>query len=274
MSSEYEVFRTEKQDRVFWVVMNNPSKRNAMGASFWKELPEVFAEASADGDTRAVVLAAEGKSFCAGIDFIALGSELPMLMSGEPGGRPKQQFVEVIRRFQALGAAPERCRKPVIAAIHGHCIGGGLDLVAACDIRLASRDAILSLREAAMAMIADLGSLQRLATIVGEGMVRELALTAGDVSAERALSMGLVSSVYDDRDALWEAAQAMGEAIAGNSPIAVETTKEVLNWGRGKTVEEGLEYAAVRQAHMVPNPDLMEAMAAFATRRKPDFGGD
>ncbi|MBW2454009.1 MAG: crotonase/enoyl-CoA hydratase family protein [Deltaproteobacteria bacterium] len=271
MATTYEVFRTEKKDRVFWVVMNNPTKRNAMGAPFWKELPEVFAEAGADDHTRAVVLAAEGKSFCAGLDFMALGSELPMLISGEPGGRPKQQFVEVIRRFQRIGAEPESCRKPVIAAIHGHCIGGGLDLAAACDIRLASRDALLSLREVAMAMVADLGSLQRLVTIVGEGVVRELAFTAADVTAERALALGLVSSLHDDRDALWQAAQAMGETIADNSPIAVETTKEVLNWGRGKTVEEGLEYAAVRQAHMVPNPDLMEAMAAFASRRKADF---
>jgi len=267
----YEVFRTEPRDRVFWVVMNNPQKRNAMGEAFWKELPEAFAAANADEQTRAVVLAAEGQSFCAGLDLMALGSKLPMLMSGEPGGRPKQQFVEVIRQFQALCSAPERCRKPVIAAIHGHCIGGGLDLAATCDIRLASRDAVLSLREAAMAMVADLGSLQRLATIVGQGVVRELAFTAAHVPADRALSLGLVSALHDDREALWQAAQTMGETIAENSPIAVETTKEVLNWGRGKPVEEGLEYAAVRQAHMVPNPDLMEAMAAFASRRKPEY---
>ncbi len=271
MTKTYEVFRTEKKGPVFWVVMNNPTKRNAMGESFWKELPEVFAEAGADESTRAVVLAAEGTSFCAGLDLMAMGSELPMLMSGEPGGRPKQQFVEVVRRFQKVCAAPESCRKPVIAAIHGHCIGGGLDLAATCDIRLATRDALLSLREVAVAMVSDLGSLQRLATIVGGGVVRELAFTAADVTAERALSLGLVSSVHDDREALWQAAQAMGEVIADNSPIAVETTKEVLNWGRGKTVEEGLEYVAVRQAHMIPNPDLVEAMTAFATRRKPDY---
>lgn len=271
MAGGYEAFRTEKKGRVFWVVMDNPEKRNAMGADFWRELPAVFEEASEDGETRAVVLAAEGKSFCAGIDLMGLSAELPALMTGDGGGRAKQEFIETVRRFQAMCSAPETCCKPVIAAIHGHCIGGGLDLAAACDIRMASRDALFSLREARVAMISDLGSLQRLATIIGEGFVRELALTTDDVDADRALSMHLVNRIHADRDAVWEAAQEMGERIADNSPQAVQATKEVLNWGRGRTVPEGLEYAAQRQTYLVPNPELFEAIAAFAERRKPEF---
>lgn len=271
MSSDYEVFRTFRKDRVFWVVMDNPEKRNAMGLEFWRELPGAFEEASADEETRAVVLAAEGKSFCAGIDLMGLSTELPALMTGEAGGSAKKDFIATIRRFQAVGSAPETCPKPVIAAIHGHCIGGGLDLAAACDIRLAAGDTVFSLREARVAMISDLGSLQRLSTIIGEGFVRELALTTDDVDAQRALSMHLVNGVYDDRDAVWEAAQAMAERIADNSPQAVQATKEVLNWGRGRTVEDGLEFAAQRQTYLVPNPDLFEAIAAYAERRKPEF---
>jgi len=267
----YEVFRLEKRSKVFWVVMTNASKRNAMGKAFWRELSLVFQEADKDPDTRAVVLAAEGKSFCAGMDLMTFAGELPMLANGAAGGRPKQEFLDIIRQYQKITSAPEFCRKPVIAAIQGHCIGGGLDLAAACDLRLACQDATFSLREARMAMIADLGSLQRVASIVGEGIARELAFTASDMDAERALSMHLVNAVYPDLESLWSAAQEMGEKIADNSPIAVETTKETMNFGRGRTIEEGLEYSALRQIALLPNPDLMEAITAFAERRKPNF---
>ncbi len=270
----YQVFRTEKKGQVFWITMDNPCKRNALGAEFWKELPQVFEEADKDMDTRVIVLAAAGQSFCAGLDLMALSAELPMLISGEAGGRAKRKFLEVIREFQKITSLPESCRKPVIAAVQGHCIGGGLDLIASCDIRLATEDASFSLREAAVAMIADLGSLQRLSGIVGEGVLREMAYTAGNIPAERALILNLVNEVYPDLENLWEAAQHMAELIAANSPIAVETTKEVLNYSRKRTVEEGLEYAAVRQSMLLPNPDLMEAITAFAERRKPEFGKD
>lgn len=271
MPREYTVFRTEKNNGVFWVVMSNEKKRNSMGSEFWRELSDVFLEADGE-DTQAVVLAADGKTFCAGIDLMGLSVEIPSLMSGEPGGRPKQEFFDVIQKFQAICSAPEICRKPVIAAIHGHCIGGGLDLAAACDIRLASKDAVFSLREAAVAMVADLGSLQRLPPIIGEGFTRELALSACDIDAERALSMHLVNAVYEDRESCWRAAQELGEKIGENSPLAVETTKDVLNRSRGRTVDEGLVYAALKQTHLVPNPDLYEAVGAFAEKRKPDYG--
>jgi len=268
MLDGFQVFRTEKKGMVSWVVMDNPDKRNAMGVEFWKEMPAVFEEACNDDDTRAVVLAAEGKTFCSGIDLMGLSTELPALMSGDPGGRAKEEFIDTIRRFQEAGNAPERCRKPVIAAIQGHCIGAGLDLAAACDIRLAAHDAVFSLREARVAMIADLGSLQRLTHVIGEGFVREMAYTTDDVDAERALSMRLINNSYRDREELWEAAQAMGERIAENSPLAVQATKEVLNRSRGRTVEEGMEFAAQRQTYLVPNSELFEAIAANAGKKQ------
>ncbi len=271
MTTDYKVFRTEKKNGVFWIVMSNPKKRNAMGKDFWRELPLVFEEADKDQGTRAVVLAADGDVFSAGMDLMGMAMEVPELMSGEAGGRVKQKFLETIHRFQEFTSAPETCRKPVIAAIHGYCVGGGLDLIAACDIRLAAEDAKFNLKEAAVAMVADLGSLQRIAKIIGEGLVREMAFTAADIGVERAVRMHLINETYDTREALWEAAQQMGERIAGNSPAAIEITKEVLNWGRGRTVEEGLEYVAVRQIGLLPNPDLFEAVAAFGERRPPKF---
>jgi len=272
MPEKYRAFRTEKSGRIFWIFLNNPEKRNAMGMDFWNEISQVFAEADADSESRAIVLAAEGKAFCAGLDLMALTMELPMLMGGEPGGKSKKQFLEVIRRYQQKTNMPENCRKPVIAAVHGNCIGGGLDLIAACDIRLAAEDASFSLREAAVAMIADLGSLQRLPHIIGEGWTRQMAYTAENVSAGKALEIGLVNAVYPDREALLKATAELAERIADNSPLAVETSKEVLNWGRGRTIADGLEYAAHKQVQLLPNPDLMEAVGAFMERRKPEFG--
>lgn len=269
----FKVFLTEKKGCVLWIYLNNPKKRNAMGLDFWEELPKAFQLADEDEEVRAVVLAAKGGHFCAGLDLMGLAQEAPMLLSGEAGGRPKAKFLALIHKMQARCAAPETCSKPVIAAVQGFCIGGGLDLIAAADIRLAAADAVFSLREAKVAMIADLGSLQRLGRIVGEGYLREMAYTAKDYTAEEAKAMRLVNNIYDDEAALFEAAQKLANEIGEASPMAVETTKTVLNYGRGRTVEEGLEYAAIRQIGLIPNPDLFEAIAAFGEKRKPQFGG-
>ena len=159
----------------------------------------------------------------------------------------------------------------MIAAIHGGCIGGGLDLASACDIRLASRDAFFSLREAAMAMVADLGSLQRLPLIIGQGLTRELAFTARDVPAEEAKEMRLVNHVYDDQDAMMKAAREMAEQIAAQAPLAVQSSKQVLNYSRHVSVEDGLHYAVIRNSMILPSGELLEAMQAFMEKRKPKF---
>ncbi len=271
MPEKYKVFRTERSGAIFWIFLNNPDRRNAMGNDFWSEISQVFSEAESDAESRVVILAAEGKTFCAGLDLMSLMEELPTLFNTDAENRAGTQFMEVIRRYQQKTALPETCRKPVIAAIHGHCIGGGLDLVAACDIRIASEDAVFSLREVAVAMIADLGSLQRLPGIIGEGWTRQMAFSAENITAEKAQKIGLVNAVYPDRETLLRAASELAGQIAANSPLAVQTTKEVLNRGRGRTIEDGLEYAADRQTQLLPNSDLMEAIAAFMERRRPEF---
>ncbi len=165
------------------------------------------------------------------------------------------------------------CPKPVIAAIHGYCIGGGVDLIAACDIRLASADAIFSVREAKVAIVADLGSLQRLPAIIGAGHLSELALTGKDIDADRAAAIGLVNHVYDGNESLMKEARALADEIGANSPLAVQGTKAVLAANDGRTVAEGLDYVATWNAGMLASDDLTEAMVAFMEKRPPNFTG-
>jgi enoyl-CoA hydratase len=178
-----------------------------------------------------------------------------------------------VLRLQDAITAVARCPKPVIAAVHGYCIGGGVDLIAACDIRLASADAVFSVREAKMAIVADLGSLQRLPAIISAGHLAELAFTGKDIGAERAKEIGLVNDVATDADGVLKAARALAAEIAANSPIAVQGTKAVLAANEGRTVAEGLDYVATWNAGMLASDDLIEAVTAFMEKRPPKFTG-
>jgi enoyl-CoA hydratase len=178
-----------------------------------------------------------------------------------------------VLRLQDSITAVARCPKPVIAAVHGYCIGGGVDLISACDIRLASADAVFSVREAKVAIVADLGSLQRLPAIISAGHLAELAFTGKDISAERAKEIGLVNDVAADADGVLKAAYELAGEIAANSPIAVQGTKAVLAANEGRTVAEGLDYVATWNAGMLSSDDLVEAMTAFMEKRAPKFTG-
>jgi enoyl-CoA hydratase len=167
----------------------------------------------------------------------------------------------------------EQCRKPVIAAVHGKCIGAGLDLITACDIRLCTEDAEFSLREAAVGFVADMGVLQRISNIVGQGMTRELAFTAKNIQAKRAMEMHLVNEVFKNHDELMKGAERVAMEIAGNSPVAVKATKLVLNQLVAAPVKENLVFNAAVSAAVVPSNDLMEAVTAFTQKRKPTFTG-
>jgi enoyl-CoA hydratase len=179
-----------------------------------------------------------------------------------------------VLRLQAAITAVADCPKPVLGAIHGYCIGGGVDLATACDIRLAAADAVFSVRETRMAIVADLGSLQRLPRIVGSGHTAELALTGKDIDAGRAKEIGLVNDVVEDADAVVAAARAMASDMAALSPFAVQGTKAVLAASAGRNVAEGLDYVAAWNAGMLVSDDLIEAMGAFLEKRPPRFTGN
>ena len=269
----YQFYQVEKKDAVAWVWLNRPEKKNAMNPPAWHELPAIMADLDADDAVRTVVIAARGAGFCAGIDLLAMAGELPELLEKDQKGGVKQRLLRKIYPLQETMTCIERCRKPVIAAIHGYCVGAGLDMATACDIRLCSADAIFSLREAAVAFVADVGVLQRLPLIVGQGMARELAYTARNISAARAREILLVNAVFADPADLMAGAENLAREIAGNSPLAVQATKDVMNFGIGKSVEDGLKYVASRSVNIIPSDDLTEAMTAFIEKRKPQFPG-
>jgi enoyl-CoA hydratase len=243
-----------------------------MPPAFFAAVEETFRKLAADRAVRAVLVRSASKAFSYGLDLPAAMADLgPHLAGGTAAQR--MELLALVRRLQGAFDAVAACPVPVVAAVHGYCIGGGLDLAAACDIRVCSKDARFSLRETKIAIVADLGSLQRLPRILGQGLVREMAFTGKDIGAERALSMGLVNEVYEDRAALEEGARRLCEEIARNPPLTVRGVKAVLDYGEGKTVADGLAYVAAWNAAFLASEDLGEAMAAFLEKRPPRFSG-
>ncbi|MFW5640216.1 MAG: crotonase/enoyl-CoA hydratase family protein [Thermodesulfobacteriota bacterium] len=269
--ANFHFYQVEKKPPLAWVYLNRPEKKNAMNPPAWQEPPGIFKDLDEDPDIRAVILAGKGSCFTAGIDLAGMLSTLPELMDPAQKGEVKWRFLSKLQDLQEAMNCIENCRKPVIAAVHGHCIGAGLDMAAACDIRLCSADAVFSLREAAVGFVADVGVLQRLPKIVGQGMTRELAFTAKDIDAERAKAILLVNGVFSGPETLFQGAEEMAREIAANSPLAVQATKDVLNYCADKSNSDGLRYVASVSANIIPSDDLMESMTAFSEKRKPVF---
>jgi len=277
MSSEYTTIRIHRDGPVAEVVLARPEKLNAMSRAFFFEIRRAFEDIAADERTRAVVVRAEGRMFTAGLDLKeAMGGFLGAGATPSAGSAATRnlRFYREIRLLQDCFSAIERCAKPVIAAVHGKCIGGGLDLTTACDIRLCSADASFSIYETKIAIVADVGTLQRITPIVGKGMAREMAYTGRFIGAERALACGLVNEVHPDHATLLTAARTMAAEIAANSPLAVQGVKAVLNYSEQHSIEEGLEYVAQWNSSFLMSNDVMEAVAAFVEKRPAEFKGD
>jgi enoyl-CoA hydratase len=272
-----EVLAIDVDGPVATLWLDRPEKRNAMGPAFWSDLPRAMAAIGSDPEIRAVVVAARGPHFSVGLDLVAMAglTGSPSSSNGVPlsmAARARSARAEILR-LQASVTSVAECPVPVIAAVHGYCIGGGVDLTVACDIRLASADALFSVREAKVAIVADLGSLQRLPHIIGQGHLAELAYTGKDISAARAATIGLVNQVSEDSDAVLRDARAMAAEIAANSPLAVQGTKAVLKAGESRPVAEGLEFVATWNAGFLASDDLTEAMTAFMEKRPGVFTG-
>src|SRR5439155_6243322 len=229
---------------------------------------------SEDDDVRAVVVAARGSAFTVGLDLKTMGASITGGANKSSEAARRAIARREIKRMQASVTAVADCPKPVVAAVHGWCLGGGVDLITACDIRLAAADAVFSVRETKIAIVADLGTLQRLPGIIGRGHVAELALTGKDIDAERARQIGLVNDVLPDADAVVKAAHELATEIAANSPLVVQGVKAVLRASEGRPVADGLDYVGVWNAAFIQSNDLTEAMAAFLEKRSPNFTGE
>ena len=251
-----------------------PGKGNAMGPEFWEEMPAAIAELDAHDDVRAIILRGSGKQFTYGLDLPRSAPLFMGMFQGEYSAKQRTEFRNMVLRWQNAATCLETCSKPVIAAIHGYCLGGGIDIITAADWRLCSATAVFGVREVKIAITADIGTLQRLPPLIGEGATRRLALTGDDFDADYAFKIGLVQDVYDTDEALFEAAQAQAESVAKNSPLVVAGTKSVLNTTRDMSVEQGLEYVATWNSGFLQSNDLKEAFMAFMERRDPEFKGE
>lgn len=256
------------------VTLIGPAKGNLLGPDFWAELPRVFTALDRAEAVRAVVLTGSGGNFSYGLDLVAFGRRWQGVFGGNPGlAEPRTKLHEEIRAMQAAVNTVAECRKPVVAAVSGWCVGGGVDLIAACDVRYASSDARFSLREVRVAMVADLGALHRLPAIIGDAHLRELAFSGSDVDADRAERIGLVNRMLPGPEDVLQAARGFAEEVAANPPLVVQGVKQVLDLERASKVQIGLKHVAAWNAAFLSSEDLVEAVAAFAQRRRPEFTG-
>jgi enoyl-CoA hydratase len=274
MGQPFESVTVETKEHVAQVTLIGPGKGNAMGPAFWSELPEVFAALDADRDVRAIVLTGSGRNFSYGLDLPAMGGSLASVLNDGGSARARADFHTEVLRMQGAITAVADCRTPTIASVHGWCIGGGVDLISAVDIRYASADAKFSVREVKLAMVADVGSLARLPLILSEGHLRELALTGKDIDSARAEKIGLVNDVFADADATLAAAHATAAEIAANPPLTVRGVKDVLDQQRISAVSASLRYVAAWNAAFLPSKDLTEGISATFAKRPPQFTGD
>ncbi|KAJ8432268.1 hypothetical protein Cgig2_028530 [Carnegiea gigantea] len=270
---EYKSLKMEQKkpaSPVFYLYLNRPSQRNALSGDFFDEFPKALKSLDQNPNVSVIILAGAGEHFCSGIDldtFSSIQSQTQSLDRGRSGERLRRE----IKYLQAAVTALEDCRKPVIASIHGACIGGGIDIVTACDIRYSTEDAFFSVKEVDLAITADLGTLQRLPAIVGYGNAMELALTGRRFSASEAKQMGLVSGIFGSKVALDDFVAVVAQEIAEKSHLAVTGTKAVLLRSRDLSLEQGLDYVATWNSAMLFSDDLKEAISAYLQKRKPIF---
>lgn len=271
MNQTYQSLSFEETDGIMTVTLLGPGKGNAMGPEFWEELPVAMDEINRMSDVRCLLFRGSGDHFSYGLDLPRMMPQLGAMTTGTILAHQRVDLMTQIRQMQTGFQKMHESPKPVIAAIHGWCIGGGVNMISAADIRLCSRDAKFSLREARLAITADIGGLQFLPTIIGQGFTRQMAFTGDDYDAAFAERIGLVNHVYETPDALFEAANTLARQIADNPATAVQGAKRVLNYSLNKSIEDGLQYVAVWNSSQLQSDDFSEAIQATIEKRKAEF---
>jgi enoyl-CoA hydratase len=264
----YKFVEIEVSDNIATLALARVESLNALNLEFTREIAGAVREVRAMDEVRVIIVKSDAREFCAGLDLKAFTT-----MGLDGSAKSNLEFpVKLADLFDSCNVLDE-CPKPVIAAVHGMCVGGGLDIISACDIRLCTDDARFSLREAAIGLVADMGVLQRLPHIIGQGYTREMAYTARFFTAGDAARMGLVNAVYATRETMLEEARKLAASIVDNAPLAVQATKEVLNYSRHTDIRKGMTLALHKNMVLFTSHDLMEAVAAFREKRKPVFKG-
>ncbi|XP_050294139.1 delta(3,5)-Delta(2,4)-dienoyl-CoA isomerase, mitochondrial [Anthonomus grandis grandis] len=273
MSSTISTFKhlsvTMPKDYVFHVELNRPEKLNAFTYNLFCEVQQCFEELSDNEDCRVVVLSGAGRFFTAGLDLQDIAQNMMGRIGAIEGDlvRKAKLFMPVIRKYQASMSSLELCKKPVIAAIHSGCLGLGVDLVTAADMRLCTKEAYFEIKEIDIGLAADIGTLQRLPKVIGsDSLARELCYTCRKFPAPEALSSGLVSKVYDNKEEMIQGALGLAEQISKKTPVAVQATKASLVYSRDHTVQEGLDHIALLNQFLLQSEDLAQATMAQITK--------
>lgn len=266
----YKTLTVTLENHIATVRLNRPEKANAMNVDMWQEIRQAFRWVDDTPDARVAILEGEGKLFTAGID-LEMMMGMGLTIHNDCEARMRENLRRVILDMQDTLTSLERCRKPVLAAIHGGCVGGGIDLITCADMRYCSSDAYFTIKEIDIGMTADVGTLQRLPKLIGEGMARELAYTGRRFTAAEARDMRLVNQVFDSREALQAGVREMAATIAAKSPLAIRGTKEMITYARDHSVADSLNYIATWNAAMLLSDDLQEAMMANMGKRPAEF---
>lgn len=275
---QYSSVRIEKGVRdpfVAQVTLIGPGPHNGMGPDFWAEMPRVMAELDADPEVRAAVIAGEGRNFSYGLDLMAMMPQFMEFLPQDktPDASRSERILDFVENMRRAIDSVASAKTPTVAAVQGRCIGGAVDLISACDVRHGAADSSYSIREVKVGIVADMGSLARLPHIIGQGLTRELALTGRDIDAETALRYGLVTHVAEDAAGVLDSAHATAAEIAGNPPLVVRGTREVLNRGIEGQIYENNRYVATWNAGFLASADMMEAISATLEKREARFTG-
>ena len=271
--NKYKCFQIEIENHIANLVLSRPNELNTMSRDFWVELGDVLEEINRDSEVRVVVMSSTGKHFCAGMDLNAFSNGVDNIPDDKKPDHARigEAVYRVAKELQEYISTLEKIRVPVIAAIHGGCIGGAVDLVTACDIRLASDDAFFCIQEINIGMAADVGTLQRLPKIIPDSKMREMAYTGRRMYAGEAKETGLVSDTYKSQEDMLKAANSLAKEIASKSPVAIYGLKAVMNYSRDHSVSESLEYNALWSGAMLSQKDMTEAMTANIEKRDASF---
>ena len=268
----YNFFKVTIQDHIAQVAFNRPEKANSLHMPMWEEMQQVFEDMHDDSNVRVIILKGEGKNFCAGIDLATL-MDIQKFSSISCEGRKREALRKFIFKLQDTITSIEKCRKPVLAAIHKACVGGAVDIITACDMRYCTEDAYFAIKEIDLGLVADIGTMQRLPNIVHPGIASELAYTGRNVSGTEAEKIGLSNQVFSSQEEMMDHVMKIAQMIASKSPLCIRGTKEMLLYKRDHSVEESLNYMTAWNASMLLSNDLMEAFQAHIEKRVPNFEG-
>ena len=264
-------FDVEINNSIAHIRFNRPEKRNSMNEDFWTMFPKEVEQLDDSGEIRALIVSSTGPHFSAGIDLSMFKDDIVENETDNEMGRSRGYFLQQLRFLQNAVSCLEAARFPVVTAVQGGCIGGGIDLITAADIRICTKDAFFLIEEINVGLAADIGTIQRLPKIIPAGIAREWTMLGEKVSADRAKEVGLVSSLHDNHEEMMKNAFEIAEKLASKTPLAMWVTKETLNYSRDHTVKESLENVALWNAATLHKEDVMSTMMSKMQKKKPEY---